>query len=193
MAATNSTMVPLGTTAPPFSLPDPSGRFHDLDSLYEGRAGLVVAFLSNHCPFVQLVAARLGEVASDADRVGVGMVGIMANDIDGYPDDAPAHMADRALQWGWSFPYLFDETQQVAAEYRAACTPDFFVFDADRALRYRGRFDSATPGNGETVTGAELAAAIAAVAEGGEPPAEQIASIGCNIKWKPGNEPDYFG
>ncbi len=186
-------MLPLGTAAPPFTLPDSSGTDHSLDGLVDGRRGLVVAFLSNHCPYVQLIAPRLGDVARQADDAGIAVVGIMANDIDAHPDDAPHLMAQRAAEWGWTFPYLWDETQEVATAYRAACTPDFFVFDADRHLVYRGRFDDATPGNGRTVTGDDLTAAITAVAHGSPVETEQLASIGCNIKWKPGHEPDYFG
>lgn len=192
MVEVNSTMLPLGTEAPPFTLPDPSGRRWSLDEIVAGTRGVVVVFLSNHCPFVRHLAAVLGAVARDLASRDVAVVGINANDVAAYPDDAPPRMAEFAAANGWSFPYLFDESQEVAKAYRAACTPDFFLFDADRKLVYRGQFDGSRPGRAEPVTGADLRRAVDALLAGDPPLEEQRPSIGCNIKWRPGNEPDYF-
>jgi thiol-disulfide isomerase/thioredoxin len=160
---------------------------------FSAAPALVVAFLSNHCPFVQHVADGLGELAGDLQAEGVAVVGIMANDISNYPDDRPELMARMAERHDWTFPYLYDETQEVAKAYRAACTPDFFVFDGQRQLVYRGQMDGARPGNGVPVTGDDLRAAVGAVL-GGRPVGEdQRPSMGCNIKWRAGNEPDYYG
>ena len=192
MARTPSTMLPLGTPAPVFELPDPEGKVVSISD-FAAAPVLVVAFLSNHCPFVQHVAAGLAEVARDVQANGGAVVGIMANDIASYPDDRPELMANMAERHGWTFPYLYDETQEVAKAYRAACTPDFFVFDGQRRLVYRGQMDGARPGNDVPVTGEDLWATVEAVL-GGRPVAEdQRPSMGCNIKWKAGNEPDYFG
>ena len=189
MAATPSTMLPLGTSAPDFALPDPSGHLVSLDSL-EGPA-LLVAFLSNHCPYVKRVADGLGELARDLQAQGVAVVGIGANDVANYPDDRPEMMAKMAEAHGWTFPYLYDESQETAQAYRAACTPDFFLFDADRRLVYRGQMDGARPSNDLPVTGEDLRAAVDAVLAGRPVPDDQRPSMGCNIKWKPGNEPAY--
>jgi len=189
MAATPSTMVPLGTDAPHFSLPDFSGTPVSLADLT--GPGLLVVFLSNHCPFVQHVADGLGALARDLASQGIAVVGIGANDVGGYPDDRPELMGKMAEAHHWRFPYLYDETQEVAKAYRAACTPDFFLFDGDRRLVYRGQMDGSRPGNGVPVTGADLRAAAAALLAGAPPPADQIPSMGCNIKWKPGNEPEW--
>jgi thiol-disulfide isomerase/thioredoxin len=193
MAATPSTMLPLGTRAPHFALPDPaSGGAVSLDD-FAAAPALLVMFLSNHCPFVKHVAGELAALARDyADR-GLAIVAIGSNDPERYPDDAPALMAREVEVRGYSFPYLHDGSQEVAKAYRAACTPDFFLFDRDRALVYRGQLDGSRPGNGAPVTGADLRAAIDAVLAGRAPDADQRPSIGCNIKWRPGNEPDYFG
>ena len=190
MAATPSTMLPLGTAAPAFSLPDPAGRVVSLGAL-EGPA-LVVAFLSNHCPYVKHVADGLGELGRGLQAQGVAVVGIGANDVDNYPDDRPEMMSKMAEAHGWTFPYLYDETQETAKAYRAACTPDFFVFDGERRLVYRGQMDGARPGNDVPVTGADLRAAVEAVLAGREVSSDQRPSMGCNIKWKRGNEPEYF-
>lgn len=192
MVAVESTMLPLGTPAPGFSLEDPSGRAHDLDSICAGADALVVAFICNHCPYVKLIADRLAEVGNGLLERGVAVVAINSNDAEAHPDDSPEAMADEIELRGYRFPYLHDPTQEVAVAYRAACTPDFFVFDSDRRLAYRGRFDSARPGNGEAVTGADLLAAVDAVLGNGSMPDPQQPSMGCNIKWRPGREPEWF-
>ncbi|MGH8992324.1 MAG: thioredoxin family protein [Acidimicrobiia bacterium] len=191
MARTPSTMLPLGTPAPGFELPDPEGKPVSISD-FGAAPVLVVVFLSNHCPFVQHVAAGLGEVARDIQANGGAVVGIMANDIANYPDDRPEAMAKMAERHGWTFPYLHDETQEVAKAYRAACTPDFYVFDGQRQLVYRGQMDGARPGNDVLVTGEDLWAAVEAVLAGRPVDEDQRPSMGCNIKWKAGNEPDYF-
>lgn len=191
MVAVSSTMLPLGTPAPDFALSDPSGEVVALADLVGARA-LVVAFLSNHCPYVRHVAERLGAVAEELTSQGAAVVGVMSNDTDAHPDDAPDRMATAAQAWGWRFPYLVDADQSVARAYRAACTPDFFVFDGGQRLVYRGRFDSSRPANDEPVTGADLLAAVRAVLDGSPVPTEQLPSMGCNIKWRPGNEPEWF-
>jgi peroxiredoxin len=178
--------------APDFSLPDPQGRTVSLSDFAEAP-GLLVAFICNHCPFVKLIKEGLADFARDYQAKGLAVVAIASNDADQYPQDGPEAMAREIEEWGYTFPYLFDATQEVAKAYRAACTPDFFLFDADRKLAYRGQFDGSRPGNGIPVTGEDLRAAADAVLAG-EPPLEtQRASIGCNIKWKPGNAPPYFG
>lgn len=186
--ALQSTMLPLGTPAPDFELPDVTTggvvRRHD----FEGQP-LLVAFLCVHCPYVKRIEEGFAEMANQALAAGVAVVAISANDVDGYPEDAPEHLAEQARRLGFRFPYCYDETQEVAAAYTAACTPDFFLFDADHTLAYRGRMDSASPGNDDPVTGAELRAALAAVSAGEAPSDEQIPSMGCGIKWKPGNVP----
>jgi peroxiredoxin len=183
-------MLPLGTPAPAFELPDPEGKQISISD-FSAAPALLVAFLSNHCPFVQHVAGGLGELARDLQAEGVAVVGIMANDIANYPDDRPEAMAEMAERHDWSFPYLYDESQEVAKAYRAACTPDFFLFDGQRRLVYRGQMDGARPGNGVPVTGEDLRTAMAAVLGGRPVTDDQRPSMGCNIKWKPGNEPDY--
>jgi peroxiredoxin len=193
MVAVESTMLPLGTPAPDFALPDPSGQVHTLASVSAGSSALVVAFICNHCPYVKLIADRFAELGSELKESGVAVVAINSNDAAAHPDDSPEAMAAEIELRGYRFPYLFDESQQTARDYHAACTPDFFIFGADLKLRYRGRFDSARPGNGEQVTGAELAAAAVAIAAGGEPNSPQVPSMGCNIKWRPGSEPSWFG
>jgi peroxiredoxin len=192
MAATASTMLPLGTEAPDFELPDPDGKIHRRDDNASAPA-LVVAFICNHCPYVVHIRREWATVASELQDRGVAVVAIAANDVDAYPQDGPKGMAEEAREYGYTFPYLFDETQQVAQAYRAACTPDFYVFDRDRKLAYRGQFDDSRPGNGTPVTGADLKAAVDAVLAGKPAPEDQRPSMGCNIKWRPGNEPDYSG
>jgi thiol-disulfide isomerase/thioredoxin len=189
MAAVPSTMLPLGTPAPNFSLPDVvSGRIVTPASIAGGRP-LLVMFLCNHCPFVKHVRTEVASLARDyAARVGI--VAISSNDVAKYPDDAPDKMVIEARDAGYSFPYLFDESQAVAKAYRAACTPDFFLFDRAHALFYRGQLDDARPKNTEPVTGNDLRSALDAVLAGKPSPSRQMPSIGCNIKWKPGNEPD---
>ena len=192
MVKTASTMLPLGTTAPDFSLPDTQGRTVSLGD-FAAAPGLLVIFMCNHCPFVKHIAAGLAKLTNDYQARGVAVVGINSNDVESFPDDSPAKMAEEVKVRGYKFPYLYDETQQVARAYRAACTPDFFLFDKQRKLVYRGQMDSSRPGNEIPVTGEDLRAALDAVLAGRPVPQEQKASIGCNIKWKPGNEPEYFG
>lgn len=192
MVAVESTMLTLGTEAPTFALPDPDGKVWSFDDV-AGPRGTLVAFVCNHCPYVRHIAPKLGEVAAGWIEAGIGIIGINSNDTASHPDDRPEHMATQAREWNWTFPYVTDEDQSAALAYRAACTPDFFLFDADRRLAYRGRFDAARPRNDIPVTGEELDAAIRAVLAGQPIPADQYPSIGCNIKWKPGNSPDYFG
>jgi peroxiredoxin len=192
MAATESTMLPLGTRAPDFTLSDPRGGNVSL-SEYAGAPAVLVVFMCNHCPFVKLIDEALLQVVSDYADKGFKAIAINSNDVANYPDDSPEKMTLQAMKMGYTFPYLFDESQEVAKAYRAACTPDFFLFDAELKLSYRGQFDSSRPGNGKVPNGEDLRAAIGAVLQGNAIPSnEQKPSIGCNIKWKPGNEPDYF-
>lgn len=191
MAATPSTMLPLGTPAPDFALPDPHGVTHRLADAGDSRA-VVVMFLCNHCPFVKHIARELGLVTQRFAAQGAAVFGINSNDIEAYPDDGPEQMATMARAHGWDFPYLLDEDQSVAKAYAAACTPDFFVFDQNRNLAYRGQFDSSRPSNDVPVTGEDLARAAKAILAGETVAGEQVASMGCNIKWRPGNEPEYF-
>ncbi len=192
MARTPSTMLELGTAAPAFSLPEPAtGNIVSLND-FAGKP-LVVAFICNHCPFVKLIAAQLATVGDDFQKQNVGFVAINSNDVANYPDDSPEKMREFFREYAINFPYLYDETQEVAKAYRAACTPDFYLFDADHKLVYRGQFDAARPGNDQPVTGADLSAAIRALLANLPIPKEQTPSLGCNIKWKQGNEPDYYG
>jgi peroxiredoxin len=192
MVKTASTMLPLGTTAPDFSLPDGEGKTVNLNDL-AGDNGLLVLFICNHCPFVKYIGPKMGEVCRTYQEKGIAVVGINANDADTYPDDAPDKMVSTAKEWGFTFPYLVDADQSVAKAYHAACTPDIYLFDGDRRLVYRGQFDSARPGTDVPITGEDLTAAVDALATGQSVPSKQTPSIGCNIKWKPGNEPEYFG
>ena len=193
MVKTPSTMSPLGTSAPDFSLPDPgSGEMVSLGDWSEAPA-LLVMFLSNHCPFVKHIADQLAEFGRDYAKRGLAIVAINANDVANYPADSPERMVAEVSLRGYTFPYLFDESQEVAKAFAAACTPDFFLFDADRRLVYRGQFDASRPGNDEPITGRDLRKACDAVLRGEIPSGEQVPSIGCNIKWKAGNAPDYFG
>ena len=188
--AVSSTMLPLGTPAPRFTLPEPlTGNMVSLEDF--GQRALLVMFICNHCPYVQHVRQGLVELRAGYDPADLGMVAISANDPEAYPDDAPEQLAAAARAYGYDFPYLFDETQEVAAVYRAACTPDFFRFEESRRLVYRGRLDGSRPGSDVPVTGEELRRAIDSVL-GGEPvPVEQHPSLGCSIKWRPGREPSY--
>ncbi|MFC4337635.1 thioredoxin family protein [Salininema proteolyticum] len=179
MAATPSSMVELGTPAPDFALPDLNGQERTLAD-FTGRA-LLVAFTCNHCPFVKHVEEVFGRVVSGVE--GLDVVAICSNDAVDVPDDGPEGLADQAKRAGWDFPYLIDASQETAKAYHAACTPDFFLYDADRKLAYRGQFDDSRPGNDVPVTGNDLSAAIDAVLNG-EVPEDQKPSIGCNIKWK---------
>jgi peroxiredoxin len=185
-------MLPLGTPAPDFSLVNVDGQTVSLAD-FHGAPALLVVFMCNHCPFVIHVADHLAALAQEYTQRGAAVVGINSNDVARHPADSPEQMAAEAEQRGYVFPYLYDETQEVAHAYRAACTPDFFLFDGEQKLVYRGQLDSSRPDSGIPVTGADLRAALDAVLAG-EPAAEQQRpSLGCNIKWKPGNEPDYFG
>ncbi len=190
MVQTLSTMTALGTSAPAFSLTDTDGMTVSLEN-FAGKP-LLVAFVCNHCPFVKHLAGPLADLAREYQPKGVAVVAINSNDVEHYPDDSPARMADEVGSRGYTFPYLFDETRDVAKAFKAACTPDFFLFDAEHQLAYRGQFDASRPGNDEPVTGADLRAALDAVLSGSATDANQQPSIGCNIKWKPGNEPTYM-
>ncbi|HEX6230972.1 MAG TPA: thioredoxin family protein [Actinomycetota bacterium] len=187
--AVPSTMTELGSEAPPFALPDvTTGNTVRLGDLADRKA-LLVMFLCRHCPYVAHVREGIARMANDYAGADLGIVAISANDPETYPEDAPEGLAEEARTAGYRFPYLFDETQEVAKAYGAACTPDFFLFDADRRLVYRGQFDASRPGNGIPVTGEDLRAAIDAVLEGRPVPEDQWPSVGCSIKWRPGNEP----
>ena len=190
MTVTASRMLALGTLAPDFSLPDTTGNTVSLTD-FEKSPALLIIFMCNHCPFVKHVLGNLVELAKDYQASGVAVVGINSNDVANYPDDSPEMMAELARESDFAFSYLYDETQEVARAYGAACTPDFFLFDSARSLVYRGQMDDSRPGNGIPVTGADLTAAIDAVVAGKPVASEQKPSIGCNIKWKRGNEPEY--
>jgi peroxiredoxin len=185
-------MLPLGTRAPNFNLPDTDGSLVSL-AAYQDAGALVVMFICNHCPYVKHVQQELVRVAKDYAGRGVGFVAISSNNAAAYPDDGPDKMKEEKQRVGYPFAYLYDESQEVARAYRAACTPDFFVFDDERLLVYRGQLDDSRPKNERPVTGRDLRAALDAVVGGKPVTTEQIPSIGCNIKWKPGNEPEYFG
>jgi peroxiredoxin len=191
MADTLSTMQPLGTKAPYFRLPDPMGKTVSLDDFKDSSA-LLMVFMCNHCPFVQHILPHFSRLAQEYQARGVGIVGISSNDVQSYPQDGPAKMAELSQSRGLTFPYLFDEAQEVAKAYGAACTPDFYLFDGNRQLVYRGQMDDSRPGNNRPITGADLRAALDAVLEGRPVSGNQKPSVGCNIKWKPGNEPGYF-
>lgn len=191
MAETPSTMLPLGTKAPSFRLPDPYGKWVSSDDFKEARAFLV-AFICNHCPYVKHIRFQFASLAKEYQSRGVGVVAINSNDVENYPDDSPEKMAEEIKQVGYTFPYLYDESQQVAKAFRAACTPDFFLFDRNRSLVYRGQFDDSRPGNVLPVTGADLRAALDALLAGHSVTLNQKPSVGCNIKWKRTNTPDYF-
>jgi len=184
-------MLPLGTRAPEFQLRDTGGNLVSLSD-FKGAPALVEVFMCNHCPYVKHIRGGLAQLARDYRQRGVAMVGINSNDVANYPDDSPAMMAEEANSAGYIFPYLYDETQAVAAAYHAACTPDVYLFDKDQRLAYRGQLDDSRPGNNLPVTGKDLRAALDAVLAGKPVSPNQKPSIGCNIKWKPGNEPEYF-
>ncbi len=190
MAQTPSTMVPLGTLAPPFSLPDTEGNTVSLKD-FQNAPALLIIFMCNHCPFVKHIRNELASFCKEYQQKGVAIIGINSNDVENYPDDSPEMMAKEKKEAGYPFPYLYDETQEVAKAYQAACTPDFFLYDKDKKLVYRGQFDSSRPGNDIPVTGKDLRAAVDALLEERPIPSEQIPSIGCDIKWKPGNKPTY--
>jgi peroxiredoxin len=181
-------MLPLGTEAPAFSLPDPGGALHSFED-HPHAKGYLVIFLCNHCPFVKHISSQLADFCRVSQGHGLSVFGINSNDVDNYPEDRPEKMAEEAKRYRYTFPYLYDQSQEVAKAFQAACTPDFFLFDGVRKLVYRGQFDDSRPGNGKQVTGADLRAAVDALIDGRRMPKEQRPSIGCNIKWKPGNEP----
>jgi peroxiredoxin len=184
-------MLALGTPAPDFKLPDVvSGKTISLRT-FAGKKGLLVMFLSRHCPYVQHVKDELARIGKEYGGRGIGMVAVSANDVSSYPDDAPERLKEMAEESGFTLPFCYDESQETARAFSAACTPDFFLFDNKRKLVYRGELDGSRPGNDITVTGRDLRAALEAVLAGKPAPEEQKPSLGCNIKWKPGNEPHY--
>ncbi|MCZ6579423.1 MAG: thioredoxin family protein [Gammaproteobacteria bacterium] len=190
MSRTPSTMLDIGTRAPDFNLPDPlSGNSVKLSN-YEHNP-LLVVFSCNHCPYVLHLLQSFSEYAREIQKQGLSVVMINANDIENYPQDSPENMIELAQQYGFEFPYLYDASQQVAIGYQAACTPDFFLFDASHRLVYRGQYDAARPGNDEAVTGVDLRAASQALLNSAAITAQQMPSMGCNIKWRAGNEPQY--
>ncbi|HYK92412.1 MAG TPA: thioredoxin family protein [Acidobacteriota bacterium] len=191
MAATPSVMLALGTPAPNFDLPDVvSGKRISL-ATFAGKRALLVMFISRHCPYVQHIKQELGRLGRDYRSRNVGIVGVCANDVANYPDDKPAMLKEMAEETGFEFPLCYDESQEAAKAYSAACTPDFFLFDSGRKLVYRGQLDDSRPSNGRPVTGRDLRGALDAVLSGSAVSEDQKPSIGCNIKWKSGNEPDY--
>lgn len=191
MSETPSTMLEIGSQAQDFSLPEPaSGKQLSLDD-FKGKP-LLVVFSCNHCPYVLHIIDSFTEFANQAQTRGIAVVMINSNDVAGYPADSPQKMIQLAQRQGFEFPYLYDESQRVASTYRAACTPDFFLFDSSHRLVYRGQYDGSRPGNNVAVSGSDLRSAVDALLSGGDIPAEQIPSVGCNIKWRAGNEPDYF-
>ncbi len=192
MVLTPSTMLALGTSAPEFSLPDVVSGKTVSPQTFAGKKGLLVMFICRHCPYVQHIKEGLAQLGRDHEGKEIGIVAISSNDAENYPDDSPAGLREFATEMKFNFSFCYDETQRTAQDYSAACTPDFFLFDAQRRLVYRGQMDDSRPGNGKPVTGRDLRAAIDAVLAGKEPSKDQKASIGCNIKWKKGNEPDYF-
>lgn len=192
MVRTPSTMLPLGTAAPDFSLINVDAKTVSLGDFADAPA-LLVIFMCNHCPYVIHVADHLAQLTHEYMSRGVAVVGISSNDVANYPADSPEQMVAEAEARGYAFPYLYDETQEVAQSYHAACTPDFFLFDGNQKLVYRGQLDSSRPDSGIPVTGEDLRSAIDGVLAGDAPIEEQTPSLGCNIKWKPDNEPDYFG
>lgn len=186
-------MLELGTQAPSFSLPDvTTGKTITLKESV-GEKGLLVIFMCNHCPYVKHIRDGIVKFARNYRSKGIEVVAISSNDVENYPDDSPEKMAEEAEKYEYPFPYLYDETQEVARKYRAACTPDFFLFDDQLKLVYRGQFDDSRPGNGQPVTGKDIRKAADRLLEGDAPVDTQKPSMGCNIKWKKGNEPDYFG
>lgn len=193
MAMVSSTMLNLGTQAPAFQLPDVvSGQMISLET-FAGKSALLVMFICKHCPFVKHIQDELAQLGQDYGPKPVGIVAISANSIQTHPQDGPEHLKTMAETLGFNFPYCYDATQTVAKAYTAACTPDFFLFDGDHALVYRGQLDGSRPGNRIPVTGQDLRTALDQVLAGQPVPTAQTPSIGCNIKWTPGNEPAYFG
>lgn len=193
MVLTTSTMLPLGTQAPDFHLPEVvSGKTISLDTFADKKA-LLIMFICQHCPFVKHIKRELAQLGKDYFNSDLGILAISANDAEKYPDDRPESLKAMAIELDFKFALCYDQTQETAKAYTAACTPDFFLFDAERKLAYRGQLDDSRPSNNQPVTGGDLRRAIAAVLAGQPVTIEQKPSIGCNIKWKPGNEPSYFG
>lgn len=192
MARTPSTMLALGTKAPSFKLPDAYGHSVSLDD-FSGASGLLVMFICNHCPYVKHIAGSLASMSAEYMAKNVAFVAINSNDYANYPDDAPEKMRDEITLRGYKFPYLVDESQDVAKAYQAACTPDFYLFDKNQRLIYRGQWDASRPGNDVIVDGSSMRAALDQLLSGAEVSADQKPSLGCNIKWKSGNTPSYYG
>ena len=192
MARTESTMLELGTQAPDFVLKDTEGNIVRLSD-FKGAKALLVIFMCNHCPYVIHLREAISAFAKEYQDKGLAIVGINSNDVENYPDDSYEKMIEEKASAGYIFPYLYDETQEVAKAYRAACTPDFFLFDENQKLVYRGQWDDSRPRNDIPVTGRDIRAAVDAILNGNPVSPEQKPSMGCNIKWKAGNEPDYFG
>jgi peroxiredoxin len=193
MVMTPSTMMSLGTRAPDFTLTNAvDGKEVSLSDFADSKA-LLVMFICNHCPFVVHVRDEFGKIEKEYQAKGLRIVAINSNSLETHPQDGPEHMKEQATELGWGFPFLFDGTQEVAKAYHAACTPDIYLFDGKMNLAYRGQLDGSRPGNDEPVDGKDLRAAIETVLAGNPVPADQKPSAGCNIKWTPGNEPEYFG
>ena len=192
MVATRSTMQQLGASAPVFQLPDVTDNDAEFDSAGSRGKPLLIMFICNHCPYVIHIIPQLAELANEYREKGFAVIAISSNDVAAYPQDGPVSMAEFARQHGFAFPYCYDSSQSVAKAFGAACTPDFFVYDAQHSLVYRGQFDASRPGNEEQVSGVDLRDALQAVLDGAPPPVDQSPSIGCSIKWRAGNEPDYF-
>ena len=193
MARTASTMLPLGTSAPDFHLPDvTTGKTISLSS-FTNKKALLVMFICRHCPFVKHIQIQLAQLGKDYENTDLAIVAISSNDVDNYPDDAPELLKTMASELDFKFPLCYDASQETAKIYTAACTPDFFLFDGNRQLAYRGQLDDSRPGNNQPVTGKDLRDAIDSILADQAITQEQKPSIGCNIKWKPGNEPSYFG
>ena len=189
--AMESVMLPLGTTAPSFILPDvTTGKMYSLDA-FHGKDALLVMFICRHCPYVKHVEQEIAKIGKDYQDKKLGIIAISSNDPTTYPDDAPDQLKEMAKRLGFRFPFCFDEQQEIAKAYKAACTPDFYLFDAQRRLVYRGQLDDSRPGNNKPVTGRDLRAAIDAMLTGKPVDDKQKPSIGCSIKWKPGNAPSY--
>ena len=191
MAKVNSTMLPLGTQAPSFSLYDPEGNLFTLDHSSKSNAFLVM-FICNHCPFVHHIRKELARLANDYIKRDVSIIAINSNDYETHPGDSPEKMKDEIMEWGYNFPYLVDEDQSVAIAYQASCTPDFFLFDSQQQLVYRGQLDGGRPSNDIPVNGRDIRAALDTLLAGDDVSEEQIPSVGCNIKWKPNNSPEWF-
>ncbi len=191
MVKVNSTMLPLGTQAPSFSLYDPEGNLFTLDHSSKSNAFLVM-FICNHCPFVHHIRKELARLANDYINRDVSIIAINSNDYETHPGDSPEKMKDEIMEWGYNFPYLVDEDQSVAIAYQASCTPDFFLFDSQQQLVYRGQLDGGRPSNDIPVNGRDIRAALDTLLAGDDVSEEQVPSVGCNIKWKPNNSPEWF-